>query len=499
MNRERVVWLVVGVSVALFCTTLLGTAGLMAYRTLDLQRSDSVPANSPEDPPAEKIDNPAKWKEAAERYNSTYKPLEPRLADRYTLVYLSEDLPSKLYAEKEYNFVEERLSAKLSEISDPWAAYEYSRIISEVGSLNYKFDPEDARELLRRWTDRHPESHIAWLVRGAFNIDYAWYWRGSGYANTVSNKAWNRFSEAMQVAFDCLQKSAEINSADPEIYANLLSIAHATSLSGDEFESYYRRTLELVPSHVGVRRTKLSRLLPQWGGSWGQVDAFVHECGKAMQDLGNPLPGFARLRAYSYMESYRDGFEDIMERPEVVEERFDFYRQLAEKWPDELETRANYCRMLYTRDQYLDAFEQFEFLGDRYPVPSLWDSLSSFNYCRAFATQKYAESLVDRDQRIANFRRAIDLEPRGDYYFKLAFEYRKVADYETTESLYRSGIELEPEEENNWLGLAGLYAQLTRWEDVTRLAEASRVYKLGEKPRAKLDEMEARALKELGR
>jgi hypothetical protein len=85
------------------------------------------------------------------------------------------------------------------------------------------------------------------------------------------------------------------------------------------------------------------------------------------------------------------------------------------------------------------------------------------------------------------------------YYFKLAFEYRKVSEFDTTEELYRAGIETEPEESDNWLGLSGLYRQLSRWDDLSRLVEASRVYKFDEKVRANLDKLDEVSREKLGR
>jgi hypothetical protein len=437
-----------------------------------------------------KIDGPAEWKKAAEDYKKNYRPLAPDLKERYTIVNLYGDLSKILYEQKDFAAVEEELQKRLAKISDPWAAYDYQRIVDNLGGLEYDYEPEQMLATTQKWTEEHPASHFAWLIRGILSTRYAWYWRGNGYAQTITEQGGEEFAKYMGEAYQHLNRAHTINPRDPAISEELLEVAMEASFSENLFALYFDRVTSICPSYYSAYFTKLRHLTPKWGGSWEEIDAFVDECDKKSADLHDPMLRWIRIDAYAEMAYGRDGYKKIRETPEFKAANLAADRDVLKAWPDEIEPHANYCRLLYNQGKYSEALEQFKWLGDRWYHPSRWASVAQYNTDRAYTLYKCADDVADRDERIARLREAIKLSPRrGDYYFRLALEYRKVKDYEETEKIYLQGMDAQPREARNWLALAGLYQELGRYEDLQDLAEASRDQKFDEKYQRTLEEI----------
>lgn len=296
----------------------------------------------------EKIDGPAAWRATAERVRANHaKP--NRLFDVYEIVKPYGDLPDKLYKEHDFESVERGLRQLLDRLPDPLAARDYNVAVKRLGALPYLYEPEEARAVLRQWTEQMPRSHFAWLARGYQAIEYAWYWRGRGYAYTVTDEGWRKFAEAMRDAREYLERSYELDPSDPQSACGMMIVCAGLDLPREELDMYLRRVTAIVPAHVTAYSIKLQYLLPKWHGSWRQVDTFVDQIERESARLNEPWLLLIKLQALREMQEQRPGYEKVLRGDAVRAEILAMRERIVDRWPNDLSERAELARAYVLR------------------------------------------------------------------------------------------------------------------------------------------------------
>lgn len=134
-----------------------------------------------------------------------------------------------------------------------------------------------------------PESHVPHLIRGKFNINWAWAARGNGYADSVTEQGWKLFGERLKLAEQSLQKAWDINPTDPRIPYEMINVELGQGNGRDRMEIWFNRAMKLVPNGVRVCVCKLHYLQPKWHGSSEEMVAFGRECLES-KDWGGSVP-----------------------------------------------------------------------------------------------------------------------------------------------------------------------------------------------------------------
>lgn len=75
------------------------------------------------------------------------------------------------------------------------------------------------------WIDQYPNSPTPHLVHANMLLQYAWKFRGDGYASTVSKEAWQPFRDHVEEARQYLEKYKTIADADPYWYRLMADVA----------------------------------------------------------------------------------------------------------------------------------------------------------------------------------------------------------------------------------------------------------------------------------
>lgn len=150
------------------------------------------------------------------------------------------------------------------------------------------------QEIYDAWLSAHPQSWVAHLARGIYQRKLGWEARGPGYANEVDDRRFEQMETHFDKARDDLRDALRLKPTLTLAYAGLINMAMASSLRAEK-QAILQEALSHVPTTYLVRDIYLVSLLPQWGGSWAEVDSFT-ERAYALRDQ-NPL--FARLRGFA--------------------------------------------------------------------------------------------------------------------------------------------------------------------------------------------------------
>ena len=174
------------------------------------------------------------------------------------------------------------------------------------------------------WRKAVPESKFAVFADAALLRALAWVARGTGYGSTVSKEAWELFAIRLQEAEQVLLKAPKAAQESPSWHIALLAL----SIDSDRLESnpqdIFERAVKRWPTYSFFYQLVLNRMVPKWGGSWDQVEAFIVLANKTQPaSEGNSL--YARLYIHLIPErsaseskfnwqSMKVGFEDAIAR-----------------------------------------------------------------------------------------------------------------------------------------------------------------------------------------
>ena len=82
-------------------------------------------------------------------------------------------------------------------------------------------------DFVKAWAAKDPRQPGAYLTEAELRLDYAWCFRGSGVASTVTADAWLRFHENINAAYRTLTEHADVARIDPGYYQIMEQIYRA--------------------------------------------------------------------------------------------------------------------------------------------------------------------------------------------------------------------------------------------------------------------------------
>ncbi|MBE9552506.1 MAG: DUF4034 domain-containing protein [Proteobacteria bacterium] len=125
------------------------------------------------------------------------------------------------------------------------------------------------------WARRNPDSTMAHIGYATTLTTHAWFFRGNGPASTVREQDWAPFRAYLEKARGYLMEHAETARTDPHWYTEMLVIARGQGWPDDEFMNLVSEGLETHPYFYPIYFSAIRNLLPKWGGSLDEIDAFA--------------------------------------------------------------------------------------------------------------------------------------------------------------------------------------------------------------------------------
>ena len=380
------------------------------------------------------------------------------LEARYTRIDDDEKWSPVLYQQKDFSAVEKQVANLLRDRQDEGKAYDLYLLYENLANVEADKDIESKKGVLNEWCSENPKSHIPWLVRGAFYVDYAWHIRGGGWAKDVQKEAWQKFHALLEEARANLEESYRLNPSDPNSSCYLLIVARGLSYPREKMEEYFRNAISASLWHFGAHCHKLYYLMPKWHGTPKEMYDFTMQCLKFADE--HPYMGLVAVVALNEIHDRSSEKENYLGRNDVwpIVERV--YNNFFEKYPENIRRRFNYAYHAYKAKKYDVATKQFEIIGDRWIGNSPWKSLELFNNCRAYAYAAYGATLPP-DQAVTYLRRSLELNPAEKAsYFNLGTFAAKMGQYEEAKTAFLKATEFDPSDTEAHLRLSWIYGKI---------------------------------------
>ena len=386
MNSDNVKWLIAGLAGAFLAMCLLGAGAFLGIRYI----ITNLEAFDEPDP----VYGPDQWREKETEYleEEAEKQAaleESGLLERYAVVSLHDDTRAQLYQHRNFAEVEDRLTAQFDAADSPLKKHRYSQHIRHIGNLYYGEDPEAQWDVLSEWVETGPDVYHARLVRGAYATDYAWYFRGTTYANRVTDEGWGGFRRYLEFARQDLEAAREMNPGDAESASLLITVAAAQDGGLDSLENYFEQALKTNPLHHGARMAKLNFAQPKWGGSWADVEAVIANA-EAHRDAFPLLAEVVRYGNY-YMESRGETYENTWNSAATKQMMFEALRDQVALSPEDLRIFGDLASFAADCREFDVAYNAMETLGDRYPDNCRFSGLANFHRWRGIIGAEYSQ------------------------------------------------------------------------------------------------------------
>lgn len=159
----------------------------------------------------------------------------------------------------------------------------------EIHSIFEQFGADDDSDRISlQWLQRAPDDAYSNLARGSYLLNKAWKERGKQYASNTSASNMENMSALVDRAVPLLQKAARLNSRLMPAYVELMQAAML--VGRDDFaEAVFAAAQKQSPACILLVRQRMQSLLPRWGGSYAQTDAYM----LALKPLLKEHPGIA--------------------------------------------------------------------------------------------------------------------------------------------------------------------------------------------------------------
>jgi tetratricopeptide (TPR) repeat protein len=425
MKDDSFKWLIAGLAGALLSLCLIGGGAFFLVRVAmtELKNIDTGNGEAPE--PSY---GPDAWREKETEHNEKEAVKKAALdasglAERYDIQSLHDDTRARLYEDQDFELVESRLTSQFAEADTPILKYRYSQHIQHIANLYYNEDPEALLAALNAWTDAHPDAHVAHLISGGFEINYAWYFRGDTFANQVTSEGWEGFHRHIEQAKIDLERANTLEPKDPESTALLATVAMASGMGHGVMRDYIKQTLAINPLHYNVRMTQINFDQPKWGGTWKAVERVIADC-EANYEAFPLLAHVKRMAEYS-MSSRGSAYEGTWNSEKTKWMMYEASLAQTKLSPDDLRTQANLASFASSIKRFDDASKALHHIGDRFPEGCRFGELTNYHRWRGIAYAEHAQDFEVRDTPREGelFDEALALDPTNTVVTGLYLAY----------------------------------------------------------------------------
>jgi len=130
---------------------------------------------------------------------------------------------------------------------------------------------------LRDWERAVPDSKLLPVVKAMRWQRAAWNARGGGSSSTTPGEAQQLFREGLAKAAKALKDSEAVGKETPLWYWTALIVAGSSGASTEAFDALFEEAVNRFPTYHTLYYTRANYLLPQWGGNFKRIDAFVQQ------------------------------------------------------------------------------------------------------------------------------------------------------------------------------------------------------------------------------
>jgi hypothetical protein len=234
---------------------------------------------------------------------------------------------------------------------------------------------------LKKWSASYPGSATARIALAQAYIHYAWFARGEGYSDSVSDSGWELFGKRISLAKATLIEAAKLKEKCPYWYEAMQVVALAEGWDKKQARELFDQASAFEPTYYHYYREYANFVLPKWYGEEGETQAFAEEVSSR---LPAPDGSIVYFEIASLLACQCDKNCNSME---------------GFSWPKVKQGYAEVVRLYGASHLKANLFGYMSFLaGDKSSAQSafvtigtdwnhvVWQSVANFDSARAWAT-----------------------------------------------------------------------------------------------------------------
>jgi len=169
------------------------------------------------------------------------------------------------YDALESYYAAEQEKFKADAISESDLAWAYEPLNARSGMQTSSFD---------QWVGRYPNSYYSHLARGIYEQQIGLFMRGGEFASDTPPSQMREMEKFLELARKDLKLSLRLDSRPFLSLSHLINIAN-TEGDDESANDYLALGDRLFPHNRQIRFAYFWHLLPRWGGSYPQMEAFI--------------------------------------------------------------------------------------------------------------------------------------------------------------------------------------------------------------------------------
>jgi hypothetical protein len=125
------------------------------------------------------------------------------------------------------------------------------------------------------WKEKSPESRLRPVAYVTVWATTAWKARGGEVASKVTPEGWEGFKRGLERAEQGLRASEDVGQDSPMWHYENFVVAASSGMPRAELDRRFEAGVARFPTFRPFYYERMNFLLPQWGGDFDQVDAFI--------------------------------------------------------------------------------------------------------------------------------------------------------------------------------------------------------------------------------
>jgi len=272
-----------------------------------------------------------------------------------------------------------------------------------------EIDWKNQLQLLQSWVTANPKSITARIALAEAYTNYAWYARGNGFSDTVSQSGWTLFSTRLKKAREILEQASTLSSKCPEWYAAMQNVALGEGWDLAREAALFRQAVAFEPAYDPFYRNQAVFVNPKWNGEEGDPAKLASE---SADRIGGPDGDILYFQiAKEIVCACEDHEFSHMAWPRLQKG----FAALEKKYGRSLFNLNAYALMAVKTDDEELADALFKQIGDKWDK-DVWQTEEYFRETKSMAAQAgpvYARQRIVREEATANTQ-----SPEGAAYLK---------------------------------------------------------------------------------
>jgi hypothetical protein len=173
------------------------------------------------------------------------------------------------------------------------------------------------------WVGQPSQSPHAKIALAQLLINRAWFFRGTGYADSVPPEAWRLVSRYLEESRRVLSEASRIRLADPAWFDIMFFLASAQSWTQVQIDELIRDFRASGRSYISAYQSAGRLMLPKWGGSYERLENFAQRA--TVDDSEDGVEAYTRIYWNSVeaqtlpqsrvsWETMKSGFESMLRK-----------------------------------------------------------------------------------------------------------------------------------------------------------------------------------------